>query len=200
MRMVAELQVGRSPDEIISPHHRERWIFDLASKTGAARHDQAPLGEENIVLWSTALVIKYRARASWFRGTRDCSPYWNIEGKLAGACGSRSTMWTKKTKEPCRIVPAWHNRGVLPGATPGRSFSQKRSRGRASRRCRADQGSVQRESRAGGDPQHHDPAQFAAESIGPMAAGAGAAIRVGEMCLPTKDVREDYRTGVKFAP
>lgn len=110
-RMIGQLQKGRQSDEIISAHHEERWVFDLASEPKILDMIERQIGPD-IVLWSTALVCKAPMTGRYIPWHQD-APYWSIEGKLAGG------VWipfddVDHENGAMAIVPQWHNRGVLP--------------------------------------------------------------------------------------
>lgn len=110
-RMIGQLQKGRLSDEIISAHHEERWIFDLACEPKILDMIERQIGPD-IALWSTALVCKPPMTGRYVPWHQD-APYWNIEGKLAAG------VWipfddVDHENGAMAILPRWHNRGVLP--------------------------------------------------------------------------------------
>ena len=81
-RMLSQLQPGRSPEQMISCHHQEPWIFDLARERQVLDLVEKQIGPD-IVLWSTHFLIKppHTGRSvPWHQDV----PYWNVDGDLPG--------------------------------------------------------------------------------------------------------------------
>lgn len=111
MEMVANLEPGRKAEEIISAHHQDRWIFELACEPKILDMVERQIGSPNIVLWSTALIAKPPHTGRMVPWHQD-APYWNIEGKLAGG------VWipfddVDEKNGAMSILPGWHRSGVL---------------------------------------------------------------------------------------
>ena len=110
-RMLSQLQPGRLPEDIISSHHQEPWIFELAREPQLLDMIEHQIGP-NIVLWSTHFLVKPPHTGKpipWHQDT----PYWNLTGRLAGS------VWLPFDNVDNRngtmsVLPGWHNKGELP--------------------------------------------------------------------------------------
>lgn len=109
-RMLQQLQPGRPPDEILSPHHQVSWLFDLATEPKLLDMIERQVGPD-IVLWSSHLICKAPGTGRAVPWHQD-APYWNISGTTAGA------IWIAfddidATNGGMAIVPQWHTKGPL---------------------------------------------------------------------------------------
>ena len=117
-RMIDNLQPGRSPQNMISPHQQERWIFDLASEPKLLDMFEKQIGP-NIVLWSSHMLCKAPHTGEYVPWHQD-APYWNMRGNFS------SGIWIPFDKidhdnGAMSVVPGWHKNGQLPRRDSGLS-------------------------------------------------------------------------------
>ena len=110
-RMLEQLQPGRSPEAMISCHHQEPWIFNLATEPLLLDMIDRQVGPD-IVLWSSHLLVKPPRTGSNVPWHQD-SPYWDLSGELAAG------VWIPMDDmDPengtMSILPGWHRKGELP--------------------------------------------------------------------------------------
>jgi hypothetical protein len=111
LRMLERLQPGRQPDEIISAHVRDRWIWELATQAPVLDMIERQIGP-NILLWSSALVCKPPGAGRVIPWHQD-APYWNLTGKLAAGLWIPFDDVDASNGAMC-ILPGWHSKGELP--------------------------------------------------------------------------------------
>jgi len=109
--MLSELQLGRDPADIISPHCIKRWIWDLANEPRILDAMESQIGA-NIVLWSTHMLCKPPGSGIEIPWHQD-SPYWNVGGPLpAGLWIAFDAM--DEDNGAMAVLPGWHRKGTLP--------------------------------------------------------------------------------------
>ena len=109
--MLSELQPGRDPSDIISPHCIKRWIWDLANEPRILDAIESQIGA-NIVLWSTHMLCKPPASGIEVPWHQD-APYWNVGGPLPGGLWiAFDTM--DEENGAMAVLPGWHRKGKLP--------------------------------------------------------------------------------------
>jgi ectoine hydroxylase-related dioxygenase (phytanoyl-CoA dioxygenase family) len=122
-RMLGQLQPGRSPEDMISCHHQEPWIFRLASEPKLLDMIERQVGP-NIVLWSSHFLIKPPRTGKLVPWHQD-TPYWDLDGQLAGG------VWiafddVDRENGTMSVLPGWHNKGELPRRdSGGMAFSEE---------------------------------------------------------------------------
>lgn len=117
--MLQEIQPGRDPSDIISPHVFKRWIWDLANEPAILDMIETQIGP-NIVLWSTHLLCKPPTTGIDVPWHQD-APYWNVGGPLP--CG----LWIAfddmdEDNGAMAVLPGWHKKGTLPIDTNDSAF------------------------------------------------------------------------------
>ena len=115
-RMLDNLQPGRSPEDMISCHHQERWIFDLANEPKLLDMIERQIGPD-IVIWSSHLLAKPPRTGNHVPWHQD-QPYWDLDGELAAG------LWVALDDVDLEngtmsILPGWHNKGELPRRDSG---------------------------------------------------------------------------------
>lgn len=109
--MLSELQPGRDPANIISPHHIKRWIWDLANEPRILDMMESQIGE-NLVLWSTHMLCKPPGSGMPIPWHQD-APYWNVGGPFpAGLWIAFDAM--DEDNGAMAVLPGWHQKGTLP--------------------------------------------------------------------------------------
>ncbi|MBI85672.1 MAG: hypothetical protein CMJ81_20960 [Planctomycetaceae bacterium] len=109
--MLSELQPGRDPADIISPHCIKRWIWDLANEPCILDAMESQIGA-NIVLWSTHMLCKPPGSGIEIPWHQD-APYWNVGGPLpAGLWIAFDAM--DEDNGAMVVLPGWHRKGTLP--------------------------------------------------------------------------------------
>jgi hypothetical protein len=108
--MLARLQPGRNPEEILSAHQQERWLWDLATEPRLLDMIEKQIGP-NIVLWASQCLCKPPRSGRPVPWHQD-APYWNITGKLAGG------IWLPlddigDDNGAMAVLPGWHTKGQL---------------------------------------------------------------------------------------
>ena len=121
-RMLTELEPGRDPSDIISPHQIERWVWDLATEPQILDMIEAQIGP-NIVLWSSHMLLKSPGSGIEVPWHQD-APYWNVSGPLpAGLWIAFDDMDAENGA--MAVLPGWHTKGVLPrDDRPGNLFHE----------------------------------------------------------------------------
>jgi phytanoyl-CoA hydroxylase len=115
-RMLGQIQPGRSPENMISCHHQERWIFRLAEEPQLLDMIERHVGP-NIVLWSSHFLIKPPRTGKLVPWHQD-TPYWDLDGELAPG------VWialddVDRENGTMSVLPGWHNKGELPRRDSG---------------------------------------------------------------------------------
>lgn len=105
-----------SPDQIISAHQQERWLWDLATQPQILDMVEKQIGP-NIVLWSSHLICK-PPRSGIFIPWHQDTPYWNISGALPGSIWLAFDDIDAENGGMC-ILPYWHTKGTLPRRKTG---------------------------------------------------------------------------------
>ncbi len=108
--MLARLQPGRNPEEILSAHQQEPWLWELATHPRLLDMVEKQIGP-NIVFWASQCLCKPPRSGRSVPWHQD-APYWNISGKLAGGiwialddiCDDNGAM---------AVLPRWHTKGQL---------------------------------------------------------------------------------------
>ena len=122
-RMLGELQPGRSPEDMISCHHQEPWMFELAREPQVLDMIERQVGP-NIVLWSSHMLVKPPRTGNLVPWHQD-TPYWNLAGRMAGG------VWiafddVDSHNGTMSVLPGWHKKGELPRRQSGGvSFSEE---------------------------------------------------------------------------
>jgi ectoine hydroxylase-related dioxygenase (phytanoyl-CoA dioxygenase family) len=122
-RMLSELEPGRRPEDIFSPHQLEPWLFELASQPAILDLVERQAGP-NIVLWSSQMLCKPPRTGRAVPWHQD-APYWNVTGNHAGG------LWIplddiSAENGGMSVLPGWHNKGVLPRRTNDqKTFSEE---------------------------------------------------------------------------
>ena len=120
--MLSELQPGRDPADIISPHFIKKWIWDLATESRILDMIELQIGP-NIVLWSTHMLCKPPDSGMAIPWHQD-APYWNVGGPLP------SGLWVAfdamdEDNGTMSVLPGWHRKGTLPiDSRDGELFDQ----------------------------------------------------------------------------
>jgi len=110
-RMLADLQPGRDPADMVSTHSIDRWVWDLAMEPKILDMVEAQIGR-NIVLWSTHMLCKPPNSGIAVPWHQD-APYWNVGGPLpAGLWIALDDM--DEDNGAMAVLPGWHKKGTLP--------------------------------------------------------------------------------------
>ncbi len=121
-RMLDQLQPGRSPEHMISCHHQERWLFELACEPQILDLVERQIGPD-IVLWSSHFLIKPPRTGKPIPWHQDV-PYWNVQGKLPGG------LWipfdnVADENGTMSILPGLHKRELPRRSSPDELFTEE---------------------------------------------------------------------------
>jgi hypothetical protein len=108
--MLERLQPGRNPEEILSAHQQESWLWELATQPRLLDMVEKQIGP-NIVLWASQCLCKPPRSGRPVPWHQD-APYWNVSGKLAGG------IWLPlddigEDNGAMAVLPGWHKKGHL---------------------------------------------------------------------------------------
>ena len=106
-----KLQKGRQPDEIISAHHQEKWLWDLGTDSKILNMIERQIGP-HIVLWASHLICKPPGAGIHVPWHQD-APYWNVRGNLSAGIWIAFDDVDASNGGMC-ILPMWHKKGQLP--------------------------------------------------------------------------------------
>jgi hypothetical protein len=109
-RMLTELQPGRSPEDMISCHHQESWMFELARAPQLLDMIERQIGPD-IVLWSSHMLIKPPRTGNAVPWHQDL-PYWELDGELAAGVWISFDDLSSETGT-MSVLPGWHEKGEL---------------------------------------------------------------------------------------
>lgn len=98
------------PDQIISAHQQELWLWNLATQPKLLDMIEKQIGP-NIVLWASHLICK-PPKSGMFIPWHQDTPYWNVSGPLAGAIWLAFDDIDAENGGMC-LLPHWHTRGLL---------------------------------------------------------------------------------------
>ena len=126
--MLSELQSGRDPSDIISPHCIKKWIWELANEPKILDMIESHIGPD-IVLWSTHLLCKPPGSGMVIPWHQD-APYWNVGGPLPpGLWVALDSM--DADNGAMSVLPGWHRKGTLPidtRADPHKGWPRQQNR------------------------------------------------------------------------
>lgn len=108
--MLVCLQPGRNPEEVLSAHQQEPWLWELATQPKLLDMVERQIGP-NIVFWASQCLCKPPRSGRSVPWHQD-APYWNISGKLAGG------IWIAlddigEDNGAMAVLPRWHTKGEL---------------------------------------------------------------------------------------
>jgi hypothetical protein len=108
--MLTRLQPGRNPEEILSAHQQEPWLWELATQPKVLDMVEKQIGP-NIVFWASQCLCKPPRSGRPVPWHQD-APYWNISGNLAGG------IWLAlddigNDNGAMAVLPRWHKKGPL---------------------------------------------------------------------------------------
>lgn len=113
-RMLAERCEDVPLEEMISAHHHEPWVWELATQAPLLDMIESQCGP-NIVLWASHMICKPPHTGVSVPWHQD-APYWNVRGRMPGAIWIAFDDIDQDNGGMC-LLPGWHDRGTLPRET-----------------------------------------------------------------------------------
>ena len=99
------------PDELISTHQQEPWVYEMAVQPKLLNMLEQQIGPD-ILLWSTHLLCKPPHTGKMVPWHQD-APYWNVTGRFgAGVWIALDDM--DEDNGAMSVIPGWHRQGALP--------------------------------------------------------------------------------------
>ncbi len=109
-RMMQQRHPDIPLEAMISAHHHEQWIWDLATQKPLLDMIEKQCGH-HIVLWASHLICKPPHSGVHVPWHQD-APYWNVRGRMPGAIWIAFDDIDQDNGGMC-LLPGWHRKGTL---------------------------------------------------------------------------------------